>query len=91
MSTQQGDLRCLQRAVSSCATPDVLLSFPRQSHSSVLRPNSPTTTSQIMARKKRRGVRVLSFFSHVTICVRAVILPFNNCVNLLCFVFGNRL
>ncbi|XP_065590209.1 hairy/enhancer-of-split related with YRPW motif protein 2 isoform X1 [Cyrtonyx montezumae] len=27
-----------------------------QSHSSVLRPNSPTTTSQIMARKKRRGI-----------------------------------
>ncbi|OXB63105.1 hypothetical protein ASZ78_008678 [Callipepla squamata] len=27
-----------------------------QSHNSVLRPNSPTTTSQIMARKKRRGI-----------------------------------
>ncbi|XP_033619043.1 hairy/enhancer-of-split related with YRPW motif protein 2, partial [Fukomys damarensis] len=31
-------------------------SFLGQSASSVIRPNSPTTTSQIMARKKRRGI-----------------------------------
>lgn len=38
------------------AAPDKLFLFHRQSSSSVIRSNSPTTTSQIMARKKRRGV-----------------------------------
>lgn len=38
------------------SAPDILFLFLRQSTSSVIRSNSPTATSQIMARKKRRGV-----------------------------------